>query len=490
MRAIVVSTGLMEPMGREAEERASCLMPLLDRPFVQHVIEHVAGLGVTDIQVIICPQPEDIEAVLGDGTRWGVGIQYHLARNPDRPYERLPAALLNHEGPVLLAHADRLPIWEPKADRVNREGEWLVRQAGAEDAFSGWAVLSVETLRQVDGEWTENELADMLTARIQQHQSVDHMLSCSDYRLLSQAHWKVLQNHGCDLLLTGQEVEPGVWISRNVSLHPTARVTPPVWLGADCRVEQGVNLGPNAVVMAGSILDKRSSVRDSIIFPLSYVGQDLELAQAIVDRSRLVNPELGVSTWIDDAFILGSMAGKPVQRLLAGFVERLLAALIFILGLPCLALSLFWLWANRRRPRLLHSSEMVKLPLHGGQGRLVQYQLYSLTDKPTRGLDDLFLRFLPGLVNVMKGDLSLVGLAALPAAQLNQMPVERLRLYHRGKAGLVEEAAVVFGPKGGNDDLYVAESFYLAKAGLLYDVRLLGGYLLACLNKRYGRPAG
>ena len=111
-------------------------------------------------------------------------------------------------------------------------------------------------------------------------------------------------------------------------------------------------------------------------------------------------------------------------------------------------------------------------------------------DQPTpAGPGRHYVSFLPGLVNVIRGDLSLVGLAPVSAEQVAAMDPGRIKLYTKAKAGLVEEASVVFGPEGGEDELFVAEAFYTAQSRVRYDLGLLWKYLLACLSGRHGRPA-
>ena len=490
MFAVVVATGWSQALQQSGESRAACMAPFLGRPFLQHVVEKIAGMGITQLEMILSHLPQDIEQFMGDGTRWGISCRFHLAMDHHKPYATLPAVLLNCQGPGLLAHADRLPVFEPgeAPGPQKAEQEALFCSEGGE-AFSGWAFLDAKRLRKVGPHWSEAELERMLLEEIPGRMEADAVLSCRDYASLCQSHWQVLNHGGAGLLLTGQEVEPGIWLSRNVSLHPTARLEPPVWIGEDCRVEQGVKLGPRATVMQGSLLDKRSSLVDSLVFPFSYVGQELEVEQAVVDRNRLVNFSLGASVQVGEAFILGSMERSGFKALLHNLFDRLLAALLLVLGSPLLGLALLTRYLAKGKQTLFTTSRVVKLPLEGNPGQYAGFRLYSLTGRPRRGLDDIMYRFLPGLFNVVKGDLSLAGLAPISPQSLARMPPERIEIYSRAKAGLVEEASVVFGPEGGRDDLYVAEAFYSAKSGIAYDLGLLWKYLLACLSGRHGRPS-
>ncbi len=52
------------------------MVPLNNVPIIEHVIRLLKGYGITDIVVLLYFQPEVITDYLGDGSRWGVTLQY------------------------------------------------------------------------------------------------------------------------------------------------------------------------------------------------------------------------------------------------------------------------------------------------------------------------------------------------------------------------------------------------------------------------------
>ncbi len=118
MRAIIVATGASTEL-RETDEQLSthlaaslpnCMLTLADRPFLQHVVEYLIGRGFTEFDFVLSRAPEKIERLLGDGTRWGSRFHFHLARDPQRPYELLKVIGGDWPAePFLLVHADYLP---------------------------------------------------------------------------------------------------------------------------------------------------------------------------------------------------------------------------------------------------------------------------------------------------------------------------------------------------------------------------------------------
>jgi len=152
MRAVIVATQKITEMKILGERYPSVMMPLIDRPFIQHVVEYLVSQGVTDFDIVLSHLPEKVKALLGDGTRWGASIRYHLVKDPSRPYRPLKYAE-NQLGdtPVLLVHAERLPKIDVKATMPSSPGDGTILYCWHDNVeernsrlsnWSGWGWLS------------------------------------------------------------------------------------------------------------------------------------------------------------------------------------------------------------------------------------------------------------------------------------------------------------------------------------------------------------
>ena len=81
MRAILLATNAADAAGVQALPAA--LRPVIDRPLLQHAVEQLSHAGISQIEVVIGFAPEAVQALLGDGRRWGCDIRYHLAQCDD-----------------------------------------------------------------------------------------------------------------------------------------------------------------------------------------------------------------------------------------------------------------------------------------------------------------------------------------------------------------------------------------------------------------------
>ena len=103
------------------------------------------------------------------------------------------------------------------------------------------------------------------------------------------------------LIRGGRESRPGVWLSRNARIHPEARILAPAWIGEDVRVERGAAVGPGAVVGAGSIVDAGTRVEAALVTPGTYLGESMELKDAVADRGVVTHTRIGASRFDREA---------------------------------------------------------------------------------------------------------------------------------------------------------------------------------------------
>ena len=104
-----MATGREEIVSAMQDEIPAEMFPLVNRPFLQHVIEQFVERGVREFDVVLCHRPEIIEDFFGDGTRWGCTIRYHLTHDPSRPVKLLKWLLSgSNEKSFFYVRGDRL----------------------------------------------------------------------------------------------------------------------------------------------------------------------------------------------------------------------------------------------------------------------------------------------------------------------------------------------------------------------------------------------
>lgn len=286
-------------------DQAAVLLPLFDKPFLHHQLDQLAHCGCTRVFLVGPGLREEVGPFVGTGKRWGVTVT--LVQGEGGLAELLDALSDEADGTLLLGSGDTLPalpdgIAEKPVGRVT----------ASNGVSTGWASLpaaSVAAAVQPHRERLPEAMAAM-TSTLEASTAQTEASACLTIRTwndLLAAHDLDALAHFSGLLLPGREVEQGVWLNRNVVLHPSANVTGPIFLGEGVRIGPKVTLGPNAVVLNTSIVSPEAIVRGSLVLPHTYVGEELELDGVIALPGMLWNAEHRLETRIDDAFLLGDL---------------------------------------------------------------------------------------------------------------------------------------------------------------------------------------
>jgi NDP-sugar pyrophosphorylase family protein len=76
MKGMILAAGYGERLWPLTADRTKPALPVLGKPLVGYVAEYLAGFGIKDVVVNLHHQPESVRAALGDGSRFGVRLQY------------------------------------------------------------------------------------------------------------------------------------------------------------------------------------------------------------------------------------------------------------------------------------------------------------------------------------------------------------------------------------------------------------------------------
>jgi hypothetical protein len=242
------------------------------------------------------------------------------------------------------------------------------------------------------------------------------------------------------LLMGGKEVQPGVWIARNVSVHPTAKLKSPAYLGENSRVGAMVQVGPAASIGRDCMIERETFVCDSVVFGGSYVGQQLALRGVVVDRSRLINTRWGAEIEGVDELLLGSVFGAPIRTGLQRGVARVVAALGLILALPFLSIML--LLSLLGLIPALTAAELVRTPAVSEAYRWKYFLRWSFGDHrfPEGGqgwIRNFFFCFLPALFTIAAGHMDFAGSRPRTKEEAEQATINQRSAFLRSRPGFL-----------------------------------------------------
>jgi mannose-1-phosphate guanylyltransferase/phosphomannomutase len=434
VNAVVLAGGPARGLRPLTADRPAALLPVANRPVIEHVLDHLARHRVPEATLVLhhCPYP--VEAWLGDGARSGIALRYALERRPLGTAGAARRVAARWTEPFLLAYGTALAALDldealalhrgrqaaltlvvtPAGDRTAAlrvtAGGTVQRDRGpgaAGFAFAGLAIVEPRALALV-GPGERCDLVAELVPRLLDRGLAVCALPAPGPTVvirtladLALANRRALAGEFPGLVVPGYEVQPGIWLSRGARVHREARLIPPVLVGPNALVARGASVEAT-VVGEDVIVGPRSAVRHAVLLPRTHVGPRLRVEDAVVDRDRLGRP--GAATWatVSDPRLLGDTRAplRPQPGSLAG---RLAAAGVLVAGAPLWALLLLGLSVETGGRPLRARSVL------GARGRVT-----CLLDVGGRGplgrlVRRLGLGRVPRLWSVVRGDLHWVG---------------------------------------------------------------------------------
>ncbi|MEO8659368.1 MAG: NDP-sugar synthase [Bryobacteraceae bacterium] len=480
MRAIVLAYAPVT----DASERnhAAAMLPLLDRPMVQHVVEQLVRQGVRKIDFILSAEPHQIEEHLGDGSAWGARFRYHLTPGDQPPTVALRAIDLSGDTMVTLARAKcLLRLMDGDLRDASESGVPTLFVSEQDNAtggsFRGWACLPAQLLAEApcDDEASFEEYIRILASESGQTVSRDG-ITVGSYEQMLHANRRLLEEGAAGLMVHWREAGSGIRLGRNVYVHPSAEIVAPVFIGPNSRVGRNAVVGPFAVIGASSVVSRGTFVRRSVVLPGTFLGPYLEFDGVAVDAGTVVAPGLDAHVKGGE-YLFSGPSYAPLRISVLRLAERLTALLLLAVGSPLLLLMV--LWRTVKGMPAFRRDAVVRLPAMGEQGEWPTFEMLGFASLRRSGESlwhHALYRLLPGLVHVMRGECRLVGLPPRTMDEVVRLPQAWRNLYIGGEVGLVDEALVRYGSRATREEKFASDAFQLTQRSFRHSTWILLGF--------------
>ncbi len=354
MKVILFANGECEGLGAIGSRVPSSLLTLVDRPFIVHVVEQLVDRGATSFEVIISRASEKFEQVLGNGSKWNAAMNYHFVPDAEHPYGVVNQIVQDCSDEVIvLAHGDRLPQLESQP-MFNNGGESTPSYylSAASDLsvdttieWSGWAVITKQMTEVLTSKMDEKSAGEALI-RAAGEQSINcampTLLSARTFEQLLAAQAAVMTGEFKGIQINGNEAANGVWVGEHVTIHPSATLAGPVYIGAGCCIAQNAHIGPNAVIGDNCVVDDSSAVSNSLVMNGTYIGEGLDLGYCVMDRDLLVHAGMTASLTLETAFLIGGIDEASEIAAMGAFTAQPAGKTTFLQSLPSTTFNKLW----------------------------------------------------------------------------------------------------------------------------------------------------
>ncbi|MGD9128240.1 MAG: NDP-sugar synthase, partial [Planctomycetia bacterium] len=510
-RAAIFCTDEYKAFGNIAYQQPIWLIPIAGRPMLDRVLGQLADFGIQQVDIFVSQHAmETYKYVAGEithessegkhaagrysprelGRRWGLEIKIVDVTNTHEGLRRLIHRELDE--PILVGSSTSMPPLsesfpckttssdENHGIRVSRPVLFRDTQPESE---AMWMILRPE--RFVSQHCRSLTKLGTIMASDEQVELVDQPwpITADSVRAILRTQRLLLEEAFPGQPIEANRVEEGLWIGRNVRIHPSVQLIPPVYIGADCRIERGVVLGPNASIANHCIVEERTSASNSFVLPDTFVGRELTLEESIAGPRFMQTIDSPQPFEGIDRTILGPY-GRVIPRFLTSrlFARLVGVAVLAILGLPILLLWCLGRLCGIRQP--IRTRRAVLLPAYGPSNLWYTFPYrefcYLTHGGPGARFFGTILRVLrarrwPALLGVVSGKVAWVGLRPRGVYALNDLPPDRRALCMQSKVGLVRLAELdeARHGKSAGDQEYASDIYYVATASPWFDIRLL-----------------
>ncbi len=311
--------------------------PLVERPFIAYILDNLVRHGVERAIFSSGYLAEAIEAAIGDGSAYGLRIDYVREAEPLGTAGAIAnCADVLDDGPLFVfngdvlsdvdltamaaAHAARrgaaticlTEVEEPSryglvllnedhlvAEFIEKPSTWL----GPALINAGVYVLDREVLDLVP-RGVEFSIERGVFPRLAGDDALYGFADAGYWRDIGtpesylQAHFDVLA--GAVRTVVGEQLDDrGQFVAPTAAIAPEARLVAPVYVGDGAVVEAGARVGPRCVLGAGARVQRGARVSESVIQADGVIG-----AHAEVERSVLVRgARIGAGARVTDAVL-------------------------------------------------------------------------------------------------------------------------------------------------------------------------------------------
>jgi NDP-sugar pyrophosphorylase family protein len=489
MQTIILATDEQRVLPPLTDAAPAPLLSVVDRPVMATTVEVLARAGQKRLLVSLCNRGGPIAAHFGSGSRWGVDIKYLTQREAwgsagalkwagrllNETFLVLPgdaiidldieAALAYHQShggvATVILHAPAssalseggpVPMLE-----VTPDGRVLALGTVAADTRSfaaiGAFIFEPSVLNTIPERHQFDTISQLVPALIAAGEPVygyemagywNPLATIGDYHEAQQVYlysaYRQSAPEQADHApvqqvrfpsLDGRQVAPGVWVGLNHSIHPTVKVSAPVYIGEGSWIGREVELGAGTIIGANVVIDEEATISNSAILSETYVGQLVKIEQRVVNITTIMDPESGECIRVVDPFLLtrvGASSGEPnrAQQFFSG-----IGAFLFLAMLSPLILLLLLAAFITAGGRPIRKTEVVGQRLNSLEEipKLYHFQLLHFQTRRSNGAYTLIGRWmeqwelyrLPELLNVLRGDMALVGVKPLQSIEADHL---------------------------------------------------------------------
>jgi mannose-1-phosphate guanylyltransferase/phosphomannomutase len=343
MKAVIMAGGEGTRLRPLTANQPKPMLPVGNRPIMEHIVRHVRDHGVKDIVVTVQFLASQVRNYFGDGSDMDVDLAYATEPTPlgTAGSVRNAAEMLGETFMVISGDAltdidlnevvgfhrrrgalatvvlKRMPnplefgiVITQEDGRIERfleKPHW--GQVFSDTINTGIYVLEPEVFEHIPDGQPSDFAADVFPKLLGQGAPLFGFVAdgywedVGSLEAYQRAHQDILDGR-VRIDVRGFQVRPGVWLGEGAELDPDAVLTAPVLIGDFTKVEAGARLREYTVVGSGVIVKRDAFLHRAIVHDNAYIGPGTSLRGCVVGRSADVKQ----GGRVEDGVVVGDNA--------------------------------------------------------------------------------------------------------------------------------------------------------------------------------------
>jgi mannose-1-phosphate guanylyltransferase len=347
MKAMILAAGKGTRVRPLTYDVPKPMIPILGKPVMAYIVEHLARCGVTDIMVNVSYLHESIENYFGEGHQFGVKMGYSFEGYVDDQGEVMPqalgsaggmkkiqefgnffdettivlcgdalidldiaAALQEHKSKGALASVvtkevpwDKVSdygivVTEPDGRILSFQEKPSKEEAKSNFASTGIYIFEPEVIDLIpSGQVFDigSQLFPLMAEKGMPFYAQTRPFNWLDIGTVTD-YWSVLQSvmlgEVSQLEVPGTQIRDGVWVGLNTRIDwEGTTIEGPVYIGSGCHIEAGSKIVGPTWIGHGSHICAGAQVTRSVLFEYTRVLPDVILDELIVCKNHTSNRE-------------------------------------------------------------------------------------------------------------------------------------------------------------------------------------------------------
>ena len=353
IKAVIMAGGEGTRLRPLTCNRAKPMVPVVNRPVIEHAIQLLKRHGIRDIIISLFYLPENVQNYFGDGSDWDVNISYSVEETPLGTAGGVKKAIGDFDSTfivmsgdgiidfnissILEFHKNKKSPFTIVLARVNKPTEYgivITKKDGKIEKFlekpswsevfsdtanTGMYIIEPKIIRKHIPDDTKFDFSIDLFPLLQEkniplygYVAEGYWCDVGNLSTYSDVHRDIL-NGVVTIDIPGKKIDKNVWVGRDVEIHPEAEIKGPVVIGNFVKIKKGASISEYSSIGDNCIIEEKASIKKSVILHNTVIGPNCEIRGAMIGKRCVFQENVSMyeGAVVSDDCVIGTDVNIP-----------------------------------------------------------------------------------------------------------------------------------------------------------------------------------